>query len=325
MEARPGYRAVRDGVGLLPEGTETGLPAQRPRGLVRVLGPEAAAFLNRIMTQELASLAPGRGAPACLTDRMGKIQAPATAWRDGEDFWLETDPGREELLAKKLAMYALGSRVEFERWGARRAALGVRGPGAEALVRGLGLPLPEAGRSCRVEQGIRVHRIEDPAAPGFDLWVPSEEAGAWRARILGAGAVLVEPESREALRVEAGRAVFGVDYDEARMPVEVGLEDAVARNKGCYVGQEILERLFSRNVVTRLLRLVRLEGDGLPSGTPAVLRDGVELGSLTSAVVSPRAGAVLGLASLPAAKAEPGDEVRVEGRRGVVMAAPLAL
>ena len=103
------------------------------------------------------------------------------------------------------------------------------------------------------------------------------------ARRLEAEACLALAES---LRVEAGSARFGDDYDEKAMPTEVGLGDAVSYAKGCYVGQELLERMRSRGTATKLLRGLVLEEGGAASHVAIVARalDLAAVSQVTAAV-----------------------------------------
>ncbi len=289
---------------------------------VRATGPDAEGFLQRMVTQDLRGLAPGRGRPACLTDRMGKLLAAFDVFRlpEGDFLLLGPEASRTGILGK-LPVYLLGTKARLveDPWP---PSIGVSGIDVAALSARLGVgDAGPGGPGLRTFSGevagITV-RVVDRGGEGFPgLEVLAEGTVDWT-KVLG-GAPL-SPEGVVAARVEAGIPVFGIDADGSVMPTECGLGSAVAYNKGCYMGQEILERMRARKVVTRLLRRLVLEASEVPAsqaegGLPGlpVEREGKRLGVATSAVLSPDRGRVVALSSLPAREVEPGGIVQVAG------------
>jgi folate-binding protein YgfZ len=153
----------------------------------------------------------------------------------------------------------------------------------------------------------------------WTLWTAPEAAETLARGLLdagaGAGVRMVGHHALDRLRVEVGRPLYGVDFDDGHFPQETGLEEAaVSYTKGCYLGQEVVARIHYRGGVNRHLRGLVMEGDGpsaaeLP-GRP-VLHDGRPAGTLTSATDAGD-GRRLGLSILHR-RAEPGAEVEVEG------------
>jgi tRNA-modifying protein YgfZ len=143
---------------------------------------------------------------------------------------------------------------------------------------------------------------------GLDVLAPGDEAAAVRARLAEAGAVAVAEEVAEIVRVEHGRPRYGIDLDDTVIPQEAGLNDrAVSFEKGCYVGQETVARLYFRGKPNRHLRGLRLSAPAA-AGTPLRLGER-EVGKLGSVVESPRYGPIA--LALVRREAAPGDTVAV--------------
>jgi folate-binding protein YgfZ len=127
---------------------------------------------------------------------------------------------------------------------------------------------------------------------------------------------------RETRRIEASRPLFGVDMDESHFPLEASLDEAVSFQKGCYIGQEYVARLAHRGHLNRKLSGMSLAGPEAPSRGSAVLRDGEEVGLVTSAAFSPAMSRTLAFAYLKRGHWEPGTELTVGTKAAVVSSLP---
>jgi aminomethyltransferase len=170
---------------------------------------------------------------------------------------------------------------------------------------------------------VRVARATDLPAGGFVVHADPGHAPDVARALGAAGAASVSVETLDVLRVEDGRAWYGVDVGEENLLHETGLlAEYHSATKGCYVGQEVVARLEGRgghvNKVLRGLRLARPAARG-----DAVLADGREAGRVTTAAVSPREGAIA-MAYVHRAHAEPGTVVTVGGHDATVVALPFA-
>jgi folate-binding protein YgfZ len=160
-----------------------------------------------------------------------------------------------------------------------------------------GSPLPAVG----------AHGVTRPTIYGFDLLIPKSSLAAMADKLIAAakqiGGLVAPKQSEggracgwrafETARIEAGIPRFGADMDETNLPLECGIENrAVSYNKGCYIGQEVINRIHSFGHVTKELRGLRLADDlqSLPEKGDKLFRDGKEIGYVTSAVKSPAAG-----------------------------------
>jgi folate-binding protein YgfZ len=262
-------------------------PVVRGRAaLVWVEGPDAAGFLQGLLSNEIAGLAPGWATRALLLDAKGHVQADLRVRRDAADaFTLVLDPAAGALVAGLLERYHFSEDLELI------------GPEDADTV-----TLPSASAA---------------AAAGAELVVPSILPGAVEAVVDDPGAVIAAAGLTEApaaaletARVAAGAARVGVDTGPSTLVQEAGLEDvAVSFEKGCFLGQETVARVRYRGRVNRRLRGLRLAA-GPPATGGRVLLDGREVGRMTSAAVVPGLGPA-GLGILRR-EAEDGDEVGVE-------------
>jgi folate-binding protein YgfZ len=262
--------ALRTGCGVLA-------PA---RAFVAVAGPDAEAFLQNLLTQDLAGIADGESRRALLLTPKAKVLADVRVTRLGPDsLVLDVEPTAVDGLVKQLTRYRLGSKATIEatnHW----SLLSLIGPGA------LAIDLP----GTRIESALG-------DLPRIDLIVPTSDLAASLDAAVHAGAVSVDAAAVEALRVEAGEVRLGHDIDERWMPAEVGLVEAtVSFDKGCFIGQEPVTRLHRRGHANRAPRRVGLSAVVAP-GTELVL-DGKEAGVVTSVadvpwLDEPRAIAIL--------------------------------
>ena len=165
-----------------------------------------------------------------------------------------------------------------------------------------------------------------PTICGFDLFVPNNSLGAVADKLIAAakqiGGRAVGWTAFETARIEAGIPRFGADMDETNIPLECGIESrAVVYNKGCYIGQEVINRIHSVGHVTRELRGLRLADDlktWLPCRKAATnyLFNGKEIGYVTSAVKSPALNANIALGYVRREANQIGNELTLRTATG---------
>jgi folate-binding protein YgfZ len=187
--------------------------------------------------------------------------------------------------------------------------------------------LPEHGniRGTIAAQPAIVTRITDVGEPGFDIYVERAGVGALKARLIDAGAVELDPETADVLRVEAGVPEFHRDMDEETIPLEAGIEQrAISQTKGCYVGQEVIIRVLHRGhgKVARKLVGLTLDGNTLPARGSIVKSDQKDVGEITSSVRSIALDKPIALGYLQRDFLAPGTRVSVEGNDAVVTPLP---
>ena len=234
--------------------------ARRARAYVRVAGPDAAEYLQRMVSNDVEALAVGDACPALLLTAKARVIAPLLVWRRGdEDFLLLTEPELGEVVRAHLVRMRLRARCEVE---AEEHSSVVAFGGAAA---GDGVPTDEFG---------------EPAVEMLD----------------GELEPTLGDDELELRRIEAGRPAWGKEIDERILPAEAGLtETHVSFTKGCYPGQEPIARLHYRGHANRSLRVLALDVAELPPYDAELVYEGRAVGRVTSAVRRPD-GAVVGLA-----------------------------
>ena len=231
--------------------------AARPREFVAVRGPDAASYLQAMVSNDVESLAVGGAREALLLTNKARVIAPLVVLRRApDDFLLLTEPGLGERVQRTLLRSRLAKRCEIE----------------------------------REEHSSTVVLGEAEGIPTADYGVPAVE-------VLDAELEpTVGDDELELLRIRAGTPRFGHEIDDRVLPAEAGLERrAVDFGKGCYPGQEPIARQHYRGRVNRSLRVLDLAGDELPAYDAELEHGGKVVGRVTSAARDPE-GAIVALA-----------------------------
>jgi folate-binding protein YgfZ len=233
--------------------------ATRPRAFVRVAGPEAADYLQRMVSNDVAALDVGASCDALLLTPKARVIAPLRIWRRGdEDFLLLTEPELGDVVHTRLSRMRFAARCEVEREEHRSVLVLGRAHG--------GIPNPDYG-----VQAVELLDDEPPADP-------------------------VAEEELERLRILARVPRWGRELDDRVLPAEAGLEErAISFTKGCYPGQEPVARLHFRGHPNRTLRVIAIDAAEPPEYDAEITHDGKAVGRVTSAVPDPEQG-VLALA-----------------------------
>ena len=180
--------------------------------------------------------------------------------------------------------------------------------------------MPE-GDHAIVDWGDRlVAHTDASGAGGYRLFLPAAGRDALFQELRAAGAVEATAGDARAARIENGRPRYGEDLTEDYIPHETQLMQAIHFSKGCYLGQEIVERVRSRGQVNKKLVRLRLEGGNAPEPGAKLMSGDKEAGVITSAVVSPASGNVLALGYVRTQHAEVGEKLSIEGGGAEVVA-----
>jgi folate-binding protein YgfZ len=276
------------------------------RGRLALTGPDAKTFLQGQLTNDVEALAPGQGCYAAFLTHKGKMLGDLRVLDFGDELLLSCERVALQPLFNMIRRYKLGSDVEVHKRTLEMGELSLVGPDARRIA-GAGELGPDEHDSVRAEIGG--HPVVLVATDvGVDVFCDAERTEGVRGALLAAGAGEASEADAEILRVETGRPRYGLDLDENVIPQEAGLnERAVSFEKGCYVGQETVARLFYRGKPNRHLRGLRLSA---PVEAGAVLRLGEkEVGRVTSPVSSPRHGPIA--LALVRRQAAPGDTLAV--------------
>jgi folate-binding protein YgfZ len=296
---------------------------------VDVRGADRFRWLSGMVTNTVNDLFPDTGAWNLVLNAQGRIQGDLTVWRGGEEqspqrrnpasegakggdrltgtpfagessLELEIAADQFDKLMAHLNRFIIMDDVELIPLGDEQVgeagsetALGVTGPLAHEVLERLGLPVfahPMTG--ARVEWNgldMVIRRGYGVLAPHYEFWLPSAGVAKLWPCLRTAGAMPVGCASLEAFRIAEGIPAYGVDILEKDLAQETSQMRALHFNKGCYLGQEIVERIHSRGNVHRHLRPMELAGPVPAPGTELTLEDGKAAGHITSAAELPLA------------------------------------
>ena len=281
-------------------------------------GRDRVRFLHRIVSNDVKSLAAGQGVYATLLNAQGQILADLRIYAAEDRLLVDTDADLRVKAIELLRRYIIGDQVELEPLDLY--ALAFEGPRARGLLeKTLHLDLPalqEFGHFASNYAGfpVRVVRAGNAGEEGYEVWVGAQGMmGLWGAACGQAPSYDMLPcgtEALESLRIEAGIPRYGAELAEDTLPLEANLLNALSFNKGCYVGQEIVERARSRGRLNWKLVGVTVEAEAPPAPGEKLLFEEKEVGEITSSCVSPALGKTLGLAYVRQEHAEAGSRLQ---------------
>jgi folate-binding protein YgfZ len=270
------------------------------RGRLCLTGGDRARFLHGQVTNDIKRLRPGEGCYAALVTAKGKMQSDLNVFCLADELLLDFEPGLVTRVTQRLEQYVVADEVQVVEVSHHYGLLSVQGPSSTAVVQRLQLfdtvPSSAFGFSKLTHPVLgEVYLVKHGrlGTDGFDLFVPVAALETVAERLIEeakkAGGAVCGWTAFETTRVEAGIPRYGVDMDESHLPQECGIEArAVSFSKGCYIGQEVLNRLHTLGHVNRhLCGLVGEPGPTLPQRGAKLIHDGRECGFVTSAVHSP--------------------------------------
>jgi len=255
-----------------------------------VRGEDRFRWLSGMVTNTVNDLPEQGGAWNLVLNAQGRIQGDLTVWREGDQLELDIEASQTERLLAHLEHFIIMDDVELASLptdpAAAETALGLTGPKAGEVLERMGLPtLPEPMTATRVEwngRDLHILRTFGVVADHYTIWTPvAGLSKLWRMLLTG-GASPVGFASLEAFRIAEGIPAYGVDIAERDLPQETSQMRALHFSKGCYLGQEIVERIRSRGNVHRHLRSLELDGP-LPASGAELTLNGAPAGLITSA------------------------------------------
>ena len=256
---------------------------------IKVRGEDRFRWLSGMVTNTVNDLGPAAGAWNLVLNAQGRILGDLTVWRKNDKLEIEFTAGQAERLLAHLEHFILMDDVELVP-REDKTAIGLTGPRAGQVLARLGLP-PLAAAMTHVAADwnglhLRVRRGFGTLADHYELWTTTATVGKlWKYLVTG-GATPVGFNALEAFRIAEGIPAYGIDMMERYLPQEISQTRALHFNKGCYLGQEIVERIRSRGLVHRHLLHLELDGPVPPAGTALTL-EGAEAGHITSACELP--------------------------------------
>ena len=290
---------------------------------VAVRGADRFRWLSGMVTNTVNDLFPNTGAWNLVLNAQGHIQGDLTVWRGGEEqspqrrspsgagpqsgdrllgtpfageseLELEIAADQMEKLLAHLNRFIIMDDVELVALGEEQlgetgseTAIGLSGPQAGEVLERVGLPVVGSAMACTSVEwngwNLKILRTHGVLAQHYEFWLPSAGLAKLWACLRTGGATPVGSASLEAFRIAEGIPVYGIDMVERDLPQETSQMRALHFAKGCYLGQEIVERIRSRGSVHRHLRQLELHGHLPAAGSELTLEGGAIAGQITSA------------------------------------------
>ncbi len=276
---------------------------EQKRGLIEVSGKEAIQFLNGLITNDVAKLEENSQMLAAFPNANGRLIAVVRVIRRGDTFLFETEEATHEKIYKNLFRFTFAGDFFVEDLSENYEFFSISNF------------KPEISNSIELNGGF-----------GRDIFVPKDSAKDFLSELKDRSAIEISDELYEVLRIEQGIPLYGVDMDETTIVPEIGLPDIISYNKGCYIGQEIIARIYFRGHIAK--QLTGLIFESIPkasenisnvsetstsrvsygvvafaklnaaalSNVPLLTEDGKNAGRLTSLIFSPSLERVIALA-----------------------------
>ena len=314
------------------------------RTVIRMTGDDRGSFLNGMCSNDIKGLKPGSLIAALFLTERAHLIAEANVWATADALLLEMEIALWPAVRAHLERFLVADDVEIEEGDSGKydgviqdGVIQVDGPRAAAAVAAVfGAPasLPGAWRFGEAEGGALIAQLTRWGAPAFTLLAPRTDAPGLVARLVAAGGEHGEArrevsevsevrevtiDGAEILRVESGAVRIGIDTNDKTIALEARMEPAISFSKGCYIGQETVERATARGALKRRLMGLKIDGARVPAADARVLLAGKEVGRLTSPLRSPRLGA-LALAVLHHSAWQSGTVVSVHDADGELAA-----
>jgi folate-binding protein YgfZ len=319
------YRAARESVALIDKNY---------RAYLRFSGPDRVRFLNAVFTNNVKDLSAGSGVVSLFLNPQGRIQAEVETYATKDSLFCVSFAMIRETLVPALDKYIIMDDVTLTDETDLFGTVALEGPGAAELIRKLtGVDLAQLGELGFQETEVGgipcglTKRSPSGVASGEILALRSDLPRLWsvlHAEVSAAGGRAMGYQALNALRLEQGVAWFGYDFGEKQIPHEAGLQDShISYTKGCYTGQEIVERVRSRGQVNRVRVLLKFSGQDVPASGTSLLADGKEVGHVTRAAFSPELQAPIGMVYVRRENSTVGSELGATSANGTVITPPI--
>lgn len=282
------FAALRSGCGVYDLGF---------RAKISLTGGDRVRWLNGMVTNNIRDLAVGRGVYAFLLNPQGHILGDLHAYNRGESITIDTDRGQAEKILATFDHFVIMDDVEVTNLSEQLTALDIAGPKSRTVLAAVGFEIPQMqplqiesvtwqSLDCTLVRG-EVHgelRGDKAERVSYEVWLPPHNVKKLWDALLAAGATPAGSDALEIDRIVSGTPRYGVDIRERDLPQETEQARALNFNKGCYVGQEIVERIRSRGAVHRKFSGFLAEGDSTAqiAAGAKVFAGEKEIGEITS-------------------------------------------
>jgi folate-binding protein YgfZ len=253
-------------------------------------GDDRVRWFNAMVTNNIKDLPHNHGAYSFLLNAQGQIQADMYVYIRGDHVLVDTDESQVARVREVFEKYIIMDDVSISDASDKLSAIGLQGPESPEVLKRLGhdvsalKPLEIVDMKLG-EADISIVRRDWPV-PAFEIWASASNLPTVWSSLIAARAKPVGSEAYEIMRVVLGMPRYGIDIGDRDLPQETGQDRALNFRKGCYVGQEIVERIHSRGKVHRSLAGVIIEGPA-PAPGAAVQSQGKQIGEVRSVATIP--------------------------------------
>ena len=261
------------------------------RAKIALTGGDRVRWLNGMVTNNVRDLAPGHGVYAFLLNAQGRIQGDLYAFQRGDSLLVDTERGQRDKILGLFDRYIIADDVEIADISDKLTALGLTGPESRLVLERAGVPVPDLAHLQFADvvwqqKTVTLLRSGEDARESWQIWItPQYAAELWDA-MLKAGARPAGTAALSLFRISRGIPQFGVDIRDRDLPQETGQTRALNFTKGCYLGQEIVERIRSRGAVHRQFTAFTVDGALPEPGAKIVAPDQEkEVGEITSSAI----------------------------------------
>jgi len=292
-DARAEFQALLSGCGLYDLSW---------RAKIAVTGGDRVRWLNGMATNNVRDLALGHGVYSFLLNAQGRIQADLYAFQRGDSLLVDTERGQRDKILQLFDHYIIADDVEIADISDKLTAVGLTGPESRHVLERAGIAAPDLAhlqfadvtwQHAGQQKTVTLLRSGEEARESWQISIaPEHMAELWGA-LLKVGARPIGTTALNLFRISRGIPQFGVDIRERDLPQETGQTRALNFTKGCYLGQEIVERIRSRGAVHRQFTALAVEG-ALPEPGAKILagenKEEKEVGEITSSAILPLPG-----------------------------------
>ncbi|HZP62735.1 MAG TPA: folate-binding protein [Terriglobales bacterium] len=262
------------------------------RAKLSLSGNDRVRWLNGMITNKVRDLPIGQGVYGFVLTVQGHILGDLYAYNRGESLVLDIDEAQRDKLLAIFRKYIIMDKVEIADLSEQLHTIGITGPKALTVLQAAGLDTQNLEPLHCIEstwQGAPVSIVRsDTTVDSYEIWAAPEKAKALRETLLKSGASSVGNGALELLRIASGRPRYGQDIGERDLPQETAQLRALHFAKGCYIGQEIVERIRSRGAVHRKFSGFDVKGP-LPAPNTKIQFGGKDVGEITSGATLPLA------------------------------------
>ena len=311
----PGYRALLERAAWLD---------LSQRGKIAVRGPDRTRLVHALTTNDIRSLLPGNGCYAFFLNAQGRVLADVNAFCLSEQILFDTEPETRNLILTQVEQFTIGDDACTTDLSDELMTFSVEGPQAKHVLERLLSTLPAENYQIAAEPFGWVAQVSTTGQAGWMFFVPTKALRPLVQEIENAGVIRAGAEDARVVRIENGKPRFGEEITDRFLAPEVAQPHAISLHKGCYLGQEVVERLRSRKAVSRLLTPVRFDsGSSAAPGTKLQNGD-VRAGEVVSAAYSPRFGQWVGMAYIRTDVVRAGASLSFDSGRLTIAGAPYA-